>query len=169
MGSDIKRMNKVTVNGKTTFQVEGTEVNGMPVLADIVKTGERFFHIIHEGRSHTVEVVKMDKASKMVTLKVNHSLYEVSVKDKFDLLLEQMGFDAQAKHRIGDMKAPMPGLVIDIRIAIGQEVKKGDAVIVLEAMKMENVLKASGDGVVKSVEVEKGKNVEKGQMLIVFH
>ncbi len=161
-------MNKVTVNGNKSFDVDGNEVNGSAVVADIVKTGDRFFHVLHEGRSHTVEIVKMDKATKMVTLKVNHSVYEVNVQDRFDLLLQQMGFDSTAQRKIRDLKAPMPGMVIDVRVKAGQTISKGDAVIVLEAMKMENVLKAPGDGVVKSIEVSKGKNVEKGQVLIVF-
>lgn len=161
-------MNKVTVNGKTTFEVDGSIVNGEDLAANIIQTGDRFYHVLQNGKSYSVELVKSDPATKTVTLKVNHSIFELVVKDKFDQLLEQMGLSSATKLTAGILKAPMPGLVIDIRVQPGQEVKKGDAVLVLEAMKMENVLKAAGDGKVKSIELTKGKNVEKGQVLIVF-
>lgn len=161
-------MNKVTVNGKTTYEVDGAVVNGAEFLTDIVQTGERFFNVLQDGKSYSVEVVKSDATSKTITLKVNNSIFEMHVKDKFDQLLDQMGLKSATKQMAGELKAPMPGMVIDVRVEIGQQVKKGDAVLVLEAMKMENVLKAAGDGIVKSIEAVKGKNVEKGQVLIVF-
>ena len=85
-----------------------------------------------------------------------------------DVLLEQMGIDMAAANVVNDLKAPMPGLVLEIPVSVGQEIKKGDQLIILEAMKMENVLKAVGDGVVKSIEVGKGDSVEKNQVLIKF-
>ena len=69
---------------------------------------------------------------------------------------------------IKDIKAPMPGLILDIMVEVGQEVKKGDALMILEAMKMENVLKSTGEGTITSIEVEKGQSVEKNNILIKF-
>ena len=66
----------------------------------------------------------------------------------------------------GDVKAPMPGLVVEVPVVVGQTVAKGDKVLILEAMKMENVIKAVGDGVVKAVHASQGQPVEKGQLLI---
>jgi len=65
-----------------------------------------------------------------------------------------------------NIKAPMPGLVLDVLVESGQTITKGDQLLILEAMKMENVLKAAGDGVVKSIEIKKGNTVEKGQILV---
>lgn len=161
-------MYKVSVNGNESFSVEGNTINGQAVLTDIIALEERFFHILSDSKSYNIEVVKADKTSKIITLKVNGNLYEVSAKDKFDLLMDQMGFSAGAAGKIRDLKAPMPGLVIEIRVNAGDTVKKGDPIIVLEAMKMENVLKASGEGIVKSIEVQKSQSVEKGQVLIIF-
>ncbi|MFN0275185.1 MAG: acetyl-CoA carboxylase biotin carboxyl carrier protein subunit [Chitinophagales bacterium] len=161
-------MNKVTIRNKGVFHVEGNKVNGQEMLLDVLQTGERFYHLLHKNKSYNIEVVKFDKETKTYTLKVNGNVYEAQVKDKFDQLMEQMGFDAVGQNKLKELKAPMPGLVIDVKVTVGSEVKKGDAVLVLEAMKMENVLKASGDGKVKSIEVQKGKSVEKNQVLIVF-
>jgi biotin carboxyl carrier protein len=90
------------------------------------------------------------------------------MQDKFDLLLEKMGMNASASGKVNNIKAPMPGLIIDLRVKDGDLVKAGDPLLILEAMKMENIIKSPGEGVVKSVKVKKGAGVEKGQVLIEF-
>ncbi|MBY0435500.1 MAG: acetyl-CoA carboxylase biotin carboxyl carrier protein subunit, partial [Cyclobacteriaceae bacterium] len=70
--------------------------------------------------------------------------------------------------KVNAVKAPMPGLIIDLRVNAGDTVKTGDPLLVLEAMKMENIIKAPGDGTVKQVKIKKGDSVEKGQLLIEF-
>lgn len=161
-------MKKVTVNQTASFSVSGFEVDGMEEAVDMVQTGDRFWHILHQGHSYSVELIRRNAESKTMTLRVNNQLYEVSVKDKMDQLLEQMGLGAAAAGKIRNLKAPMPGLVLDIRVEPGAKVAKGNPLIVLEAMKMENVLKAEGEGVVKSIAVKKGQNVEKGHVMIAF-
>lgn len=161
-------MNKVTVNGNKVYEIEGNRVNGSEILTDIIRLDERFYHLLKDGISYNIEIVKQDKTTKTLTLKINGNLYDVEVKDKFDQLMEQMGFNSGDQSKVRELKAPMPGLVIDIRVLPGDIVKKGDAVLVLEAMKMENVLKAAGDGVVISIAVQKGVSVEKNHVLIVF-
>jgi biotin carboxyl carrier protein len=69
---------------------------------------------------------------------------------------------------VNHIKAPMPGLIIDLRVKEGDVVKQNDPLIILEAMKMENVIKSPGDGTVKAVKVQKGNSVEKNQVLIEF-
>lgn len=126
------------------------------------------FHIIKDGLSYTAEVVKADYSTKTFTILVNKLRFELQLQDKFDILLAQMGMNNANTQKIGSLKAPMPGLLIDVKVAEGQEVKKGDTLLVLEAMKMENVLKAPADAVIKSIKVQKGENVEKNQVLIIF-
>jgi biotin carboxyl carrier protein len=70
--------------------------------------------------------------------------------------------------KINTIKAPMPGLIIDLKVQAGSTVKAGDPLLILEAMKMENIIKSSGEGIVKSVKVKKGDSVEKGEVLIEF-
>ncbi len=91
-----------------------------------------------------------------------------NLKDKFDLLLEKMGLNSAVAGKIITVKAPMPGLIIDLRVKAGDTVSTGDPLIILEAMKMENIIKATGDGTVASVKVKQGDSVEKNQVLIEF-
>jgi biotin carboxyl carrier protein len=167
----LKPMYKATVN-KKSFAIDpledGFNVNDVMFSPDIKKLDEGYFHIIHENKSYTAEVVKADQQTKTFTIKINGRLYNVELKDRFDLLLEKMGMTAVASGKVNSIKAPMPGLVIDVKIKEGDVVKAGDPLLILEAMKMENIIKAPGEGVVKSVKAKKGESVEKNQVLIEF-
>ena len=164
-------MYKATVNGKTfdiDSNAEETLVNGNPLKWDMVKISEGYFHILHENKSYRAEVLDTDTDTKTITIKINGKKYPVQLKDKFDLLLEKMGMTNAAAGKINNIKAPMPGLIIDLKVHVGDVVKVGDQVLILEAMKMENVLKSAGEGTVKNVKVKKGDRVEKGQVLVEF-
>lgn len=164
-------MYQTKVKGKT-FEVTKSEdqlsINGKNFPLDITKISEGYFHILHENKSYRAELVKADYAAKSFLFKINGKLIPVDVKDKFDLLLEKMGMSSAASAKVNNIKAPMPGLVIDLKIKAGDSVKAGDPLLILEAMKMENILKAPGDAVVKNVKTKKGESVEKGQVLIEF-
>lgn len=171
MLQEINAMQKATVN-KKDFIIEQQDdqlfVNGAALNWDIVNLNNGHFHILHEGRSYQAEVIKTDTTTKSVTLKINNNRYTVEVKDKFDLLLEKMGISNAASNKVNNVKAPMPGLIINLKVAEGDTVKAGDQLLILEAMKMENILKSPGDGVVKKIKVKKGDSVEKNQVLIEF-
>lgn len=155
-------MYKATVGDKT-FDIVPGEINW-----DLVEYAPNCFHIIHNNKSYRAEIVKADAATKTFTIKVNGAVQTVTIKDKFDLLLEKMGMNASSASKINNIKAPMPGLIIDLKIKAGDTVNAGDALLILEAMKMENILKSPGGGVVRTVKVKKGDSVEKGQILIEF-
>jgi len=165
-------VSKVTVNKKTSLDVEfadrGITIDGKSFAWDIVKLSEGYFHILHNNQSYKAEVVKADKAAKAFTLKINNHIHTVEVKDKFDMLLEKLGMNNGAAGKVNNVKAPMPGLIIDMKVKAGDIVKAGDQLLILEAMKMDNILKSAGEGVVKSVKVKKGDTVEKNQVLIEF-
>jgi biotin carboxyl carrier protein len=79
-----------------------------------------------------------------------------------------MGMNSLVSGILKEIKAPMPGLILDLKVAPGDLVKKGDVVLILEAMKMENSIKSPGDGIVKAVNVSLKQSVEKNQVLIQF-
>jgi len=162
-------MHKATIGGKD-FQVEsGSEkktINGKLFEADVVEIRKGKFHILRNNRSYAAEIVEINQAEKMVSVKINNTIYKVNVKDKFDELLHDLGLDAMNTRQIGDIKAPMPGLVLNVMVKPGQKIQKGDAIIVLEAMKMENILNAAADGEVKKIHVKKGDKVEKNQVMV---
>ena len=147
---------------------DSIDLNGQPFAWDIANLGEGRFHVLHEGRSYNAEVVEADYATKIIVLKINGQRVELSAKDRFDLLLERLGMSNAATVKVNELKAPMPGLIVDIRVEPGQAVLKGDPLLVLEAMKMENILKASADGIVSSIKVALRDNVQKGQVLVQF-
>lgn len=165
-------MLKVIINEQQAFEVETknetTTLNGQPFAWDLVALDNGHFHIIKDDRSFNAEVVEANYADKSFKVKINETIYNVAAKDRFDLLLEQMGINNSTKNKVNNLKAPMPGLIWDIKVQVGDVVKAGDVVLVLVAMKMENALKSSGDGVVKSIKVNKGDSVDKNQVLIEF-
>ena len=166
-------MLKVKVNNKKEHAIvfddaaTGT-IDGKAFAWDVIEVKNGSFHVIKDNRSYTVEVVKADAAEKSFLVSVNGNKYQLSVKDKFDELLKSLGFDDLNAKKVNEIKAPMPGLVLDVRVSEGDAVKKGDPILVLEAMKMENIIKAAADATVKSVKIKPGDKVEKNQVLLVF-
>jgi biotin carboxyl carrier protein len=101
-------------------------------------------------------------------LKINHAVYEIKRKGNLDDLIASLGMDKPKIKRIKELQAPMPGRILQIFINPGDEIQVGDPILSLEAMKMENVLKADGIGVVKNIQIELGSVVDKGTVLIEF-
>lgn len=133
---------------------------------DLVKENDHNFHVLHNGASFKVAVENVDYREKTFVLQVNGRSYNLKLDDEYDQLVHKLGLEIVSGAKLKDVKAPMPGLVINISVDIGQEITKGDTLLILEAMKMENIIKADGDGVVKSILINKGLAVEKGQLLI---
>ena len=165
-------MVKATVNGTATFQLnmaEGrAEVDGKNYTLDVVNTGNTHSHWLIDNRSMVAEVVASNPETKEFTVKVNNNTYQVQLKDKFDELLESLGMASAGKKRITEVKAPMPGLVLNILVKEGDTVTKDTPLLILEAMKMENVIKSATDAVIKRVSAVKGVPVEKNAVLIEF-
>ena len=108
----------------------------------------------------------VDKETKTCIIKIGQSTLTVHLKDKYDILLQEIGLDIVAGKKVNDIKAPMPGMVLHVMVENGQKIKKGDAIVVLEAMKMENILKSPTDGVIKKIHVSMGDKVEKNQVMV---
>ena len=162
-------MYKVNIGTKefaVEYDASHQKVNGKPFQLDMISFGEGRFHLINGAKTYTAEVMEADPVLKSFTLRVNNAVVTLNVRDKYDDLLKEMGIDVAAGKKVNEMKAPMPGLVLNVLVTDGQQVCKGDAVLVLEAMKMENIIKAPADGFVKKVAVKKGDKVEKNQVMI---
>ena len=144
------------------------EINGPPFKIDPQPQGAKTFHVLSKNKGYNIEVISADYGEKTITLLVNGNKYPVAVKDEFDLLLDKLGMSSMSDQKINEIKAPMPGLVLDVKLNVGDSVEKGDSILILEAMKMENVLKSPAEGVVKSIHINKGDAVEKNQLLISF-
>lgn len=153
---------KVSVNEELQFEFTKAQLDSL----DIQRLSSSKSHILKNNRSHKAEITSADINAKTYSVKIGSNSYEVKISNELDILIEEMGLAVSAAQQVNDIKAPMPGLILDVQVEEGQEVKEGDYLLVLEAMKMENTLTAPRDGVVKSISVEKGQSVDKNQLLI---
>lgn len=165
-------MYQVKVNEKYNFVVQ-TENKQFKVNNEVIKLDQIFLnqnssHILYQNKSYLVEVVELIKEEKKAIIKINGNIYTLNVEDQYNQLLKQLGMDNLAVNKILQVKAPMPGLVLSVLVAEGDEVQKGDSLLVLEAMKMENMIKSPTDGIIKKIEVKPGNTVEKNELLISF-
>lgn len=134
--------------------------------ADLVKRSPTEFNLLHNHSSVNATLVEADVAAKKLIVAVDGESFTVEIKDELDQVLEKMGFGLTANKQIKEIKAPMPGLVLQIVVAEGQEVKEGDKILILGAMKMENSIVIQTNAVIKKIPVVAGQAVEKGQVLV---
>jgi len=165
-------MLQVKINDKYNYEVEkngnGVLIDNEQIKADIRQLSDSTYHIINDLQSYNVEVISFNGAEKNAEIKVNNNIYIVTAKDQFDILLDKLGLSNLNAAKVSEIKAPMPGMVLKVFAGEGMEIKKGDNLFVLEAMKMENIIKAPADVVVKTVKIKPGDKVEKGQILMLF-
>lgn len=143
-------------------------IGDKPFDGDLVELSENKYHLIWKNRSFSIEVIEASPAEKSFRFLINGKELATSGKDEFDLLLEGLGMTNKTAQKLNFVKAPMPGLIQSVSVQEGDEVTKGDTLLVLVAMKMENVIKASGSGIVKSLKITAGQIVEKNQVLLEF-
>lgn len=141
----------VNVNGKV-YQVDFESVSGQPVYSLIV-----------DGKSHESYIARGDDNWQVL---LRGRLYPVTVVDEREKRLRAAAGGGVAEGGEFVLKAPMPGLVVAVTVSEGQEVKKGQVILILESMKMQNELKAPRDGVVQRIKVKAGESVEQKQTLL---
>jgi biotin carboxyl carrier protein len=124
--------------------------------------------ILFRGVSYQAIIKKFDLQQKKATINVSGYDFDILIKEPIDHLIDKLGFLSVAKHVIKVFKSPMPGLIGNIFVNIGDLIEVGDKLLSLEAMKMENILKSTGSGVVKKINVSQGSAVEKNTILIEF-
>jgi biotin carboxyl carrier protein len=167
----VKALNGTASEFEISFDAQDKNsgiINGKAFQWDLVAEKPGRFHVLKDNKSYTIEVVYADSAEKKCSLKVNGNSYSFELKDKYDELLKNLGLDKLVSGVAKELKAPMPGLVLDVLVKAGDAVKKGDSILVLEAMKMENNIKAVADAVIKKIAIQKGNAVEKNQVLVLF-
>ncbi|MGS2763604.1 acetyl-CoA carboxylase biotin carboxyl carrier protein subunit [Sinomicrobium sp. M5D2P9] len=154
----------VNVNDTFGFTIDTHEA----ISLDMVKTGQESFHVLKDHKSSKVQIVEADFLRKTYRIRIDGTIHRVKISDDIDRLIEEMGFTRNEAEHISDIKAPMPGLVLDIQVKEGQDVLENDTLVVLEAMKMENVILSPRNGVIKSIVIQKGSSVDKGQLLLEY-
>jgi len=126
------------------------------------------FLLRKEGKVYEIFVLGESEDGKELELQINQSYYKVSIQNELDQLLNTLGFKSGDVKKVKELKSPMPGKIVTLLVKEGDEVKSGQALLILEAMKMENALQALSDGKVEKILVEKGASVNKNDILIKF-
>jgi biotin carboxyl carrier protein len=134
----------------------------------IIPQSENTLLIQTQNQTIQVRCIGIDKVNKTVTLLYNNQKYSAKITEPMDELLKSMGLENALVQKISEVKAPMPGLVLDVLVSPGDSVEIGQKILVLEAMKMENAIKSPTAGVVASINVSKGQAVDKNYILIRF-
>ena len=155
---------QVKVNDSFEFDLKDDDISKL----DALKTSDAKYHVLQDNTPYVAELVDSDFNRKKYSIKVNNTTYDVDISNPLDLLINEMGFAFGSSKQIDSIKAPMPGLILDILVDEGQEVKEDEGLLILEAMKMENIITSPRDGVIKSVSVNKGDAIDKGHLLIEF-
>jgi acetyl/propionyl-CoA carboxylase alpha subunit len=127
------------------------------------------FCLKYQNKNYRGEWITFHSETKIATIKINHSEFNVTIIQPIDALLEKLGMGGASSKKVKNLKAPMPGLVRQILVNIDEQVSKDTPLLILEAMKMENVIKAQGEGKIKSIQVNQGQAVEKSALLVEFY
>lgn len=163
---------ELIVDGKTSFQFSGLPAAGIGEAGRTVGVPERLpdgSWLVAQGQGrYRVEVLELDRASRKMKLRMGGRTWNLEIREPLDALLDRLGMKETQHSAVQEILAPMPGLVLRLDVKSGQQVQKGDSLLVLEAMKMENVFKAPQDGIVRDIRVRARQAVEKGQVLLVL-
>lgn len=144
---------KINVNG-TVYDIDFEEVSGQMI-----------FSLIVDGRSYEINVSEEDNQWNIL---IHGRLYTAEVIDEREKrLLEASGELAMGSSEFV-LEAPMPGLVVKVPVKVGKKVERGDVLVILESMKMQNELRAPRDGTVTQINVNEGDNVEKRDAMVVL-
>ena len=134
---------------------------------DIITLPNGDYHMTLDNKSYTIKVLNKNTSTVTLTLLINGRTVITTLQNKLAKLLKSMGMES-GKRKLKELKAPMPGLVLNVLIKVGDAVTEGQEIIILEAMKMENAIKSPQDGIIQSISVQNQDKVEKNQILIEF-
>jgi len=137
--------------------------------SNISRLSKNQYHILADGQSILGEVHHVDLNLKTVTIEHNSRLYTFHLESALDQQVATIKKSSAQKNHDLSIKSSMPGLVLDVLIEQEESIEEGQPVMILEAMKMENVIKAKFSGTIKKIHCAKGDAIDKGQLLIEFH
>jgi biotin carboxyl carrier protein len=135
------------------------------VPVDLLRVSGELYSLLIRGRSYEIDILEADEALMVL---VNGQPFQVEIQDEQQKRLRAATGKGEAKAGKRTVAAPMPGKVVKLLVKPGDTVKPGDGVIVVEAMKMENELKAPAAGTIKEIRAEEGKAVSGGEVLVVI-
>jgi biotin carboxyl carrier protein len=163
-------MKYVTTIGERAYTIEINRddqitIDGAAYPIDLRAIDEATFSLLIDNASHEALV---EKRNGEIHVLLHGRLYTARVEDERASRWQQSGGGLHAGSGEVTLKSPMPGLIVSIPVSEGQTVKKGQTVIVLESMKMENELKAPRDGTITSIKVSPRQSVEQHQSLVVL-
>ena len=153
---------KIKVNDFYEFNFTEDSIKDL----DLSITNDKHYHVLKENQSFDAQINTINFNKKNYTIEVNGNSYVIKIFNALDLLITDLGLEATSSEKNNEVMAPMPGLIVSVDVTEGQVVKEGEGMLVLEAMKMENMLAAPKDGTVKTITVEAGDKVEKNALLI---
>jgi len=151
----------VTVDD-TEFSLSADDLSSL----DIQILTDATYHLLDNGKAYHLELTAANFSDRILSVLINGNKYQIRIKDSYDQLVDQMGLLSGAFQKAKDIKAPMPGLIMNVLVEVGQEIEEGTPLLVLSAMKMENQILAQGAGTIKAIEVNVGDAVDKGQLII---
>lgn len=133
---------------------------------DFMQKSPEEFNLLQNHKSVNAIVIKANPSAKMQAIEIEGETFDIQIKDELDQMLDKMGFSSILGKQIKEIKAPMPGLVLEIAVSEGQQVFEGDKILILVAMKMENSILINSAATIKRLAVGAGEAVEKGQVLV---
>ena len=155
---------RLTVNESYSSMIEEKQAQDLDLLTDDGSS----YHLIDKINSYKIQLLGFDINNKHIHVKLAGKVFDITIEDSFDILAKDLGLSAVVNKKIQELKSPMPGLVLEVMANPGDTVQEGDPLLILEAMKMENVIKSPADGIIKAVLVKQKEAIEKSQILIEF-
>lgn len=159
---DSKELYNVYFDGSHNVTVRKSELAQIQSFNDV--SGQSF---IVDGKTLQPQRIDVDIIDKNVSFWLDGILFTCDIEDHTDRLIKKLGMDQESVQQIDKIVAPMPGLVIEIHAAPNDHLLAGDPLLVLQAMKMENVIRAPIDLEIEQIMVTKGENVTKDTVLMI--
>lgn len=154
--NNIKRTVILSINSEVT-------IDGRIYHYEIIELGENDFAVQINNKFYEMSADKIntEQYSLFINGKVLDAVVRTGLQEKASNLIAQ---STESKHKL-EIKAPMPGMILKIKKNVGDTVQKGDSIVILEAMKMENDIKSPFSGLIKEIKIKENNPVEKGAVL----